>query len=113
MRTPKRATTPPRVPPARHKMALLTWPGAWALITLILWGLGPTIAAWPLALRTLAISALMVVGLTWAVIPVLTRTFAGWLGPTPQAPHRQHCEQRGGRRHHRQIAVGDPELWVS
>ena len=84
-----------------HKMALLTWAGAWALITLILWVLGPPTATWPLPLRTFLISVLMVVGLTWVVIPYLTRTFAGWLAPTPPAASRQHrahlrhaCEQQ-------------------
>jgi antibiotic biosynthesis monooxygenase (ABM) superfamily enzyme len=76
---PAHSRTPPR-----HKMALLTWPGAWALITLILWVLGPAMDTWPLPLRTLVISVLMVVGLTWLVIPYLTRIFASWLAPTPQ-----------------------------
>jgi antibiotic biosynthesis monooxygenase (ABM) superfamily enzyme len=84
----QRATTP-RVPPPRYKVALLTWPGAWALITLILWLLGPMIATWPLPLQTLAVSSLMVLGLTWVVIPYLTRTFAGWLAPTPPAANRR------------------------
>ena len=53
-----------RTPP-RHKMALLTWPSAWALITLILWALGLAMATWPLPLRTLVLSVFMVVGLTW------------------------------------------------
>jgi antibiotic biosynthesis monooxygenase (ABM) superfamily enzyme len=66
-------------------MALLTWPSAWALITLILWVLGPVMASWPLALRTFVLSVLMVVGLTWLVIPYLTRVFAGWLAPRPSA----------------------------
>jgi antibiotic biosynthesis monooxygenase (ABM) superfamily enzyme len=71
-------------------MALLTWAGAWGLITLILWLLGPVTATWPLPLRTLVISVLMVLGLTWVVIPNLTRMFAGWLAPTPPAVERQH-----------------------
>ena len=66
-------------PPKRHKMALLTWAGAWALITLILWALGPLMATWALPLRTLVISVLMVVGITWFVIPNLTRVFGRWL----------------------------------
>jgi hypothetical protein len=82
MPTPKHAAEGPRVPPPRYKMALLTWPGAWALITLILWGLGPVMATWPLPLRTLVVSVMMVVGLTWLVIPYLTRTFAAWLAAT-------------------------------
>jgi uncharacterized protein len=96
MPTPKQAAAGPRVPPPRHKMALLTWPSAWALITLILWVLGPAMATWPLPLRTLAISVLMVVGLTWLVIPYLTRIFAAWLAPN-RAANRQHRDR--GRRH--------------
>jgi uncharacterized protein len=65
------------------KRALLTWAGAWALITLILWVLGPVMDMWPLPLRTLVLSALMVVALTWLVIPGLTRLFAGWLAQAP------------------------------
>ena len=84
---PKQAAAGPRVPPPRHKMALITWPGSWALITLILYVLGPVMVTWPLMLRTLVLSVLMVVGLTWVVIPYLTRIFAGWLAATP--PRRQ------------------------
>ena len=89
MPTPKQAAAGTRVPPPRHKMALLTWPGAWALITLILWVLGPAMATWPLPLRTLVLSVFMVVGLTWLVIPYLTRIFAGWLTRTPSAANRR------------------------
>jgi antibiotic biosynthesis monooxygenase (ABM) superfamily enzyme len=74
-------------------MALLTWAGAWAMITLILQVLGPAMATWTLPLRTLVISVLMVVSLTWVVIPTLTRVFARWLAPGPPAtdrPHRAH-----------------------
>jgi antibiotic biosynthesis monooxygenase (ABM) superfamily enzyme len=71
---PQRATAPPR-----HKLALLTWAGAYILITAILAGLGPLMATWPLPLKTLLISVLMVIALTWLVIPSLTRLFHGWL----------------------------------
>jgi antibiotic biosynthesis monooxygenase (ABM) superfamily enzyme len=91
MSTPKQA---PNGPPPRHKMALLTWPGAWGLITLILWQLGPSTATWPLPLRTFVVSVLMVLGLTWVVIPTLTRIFAGWLAATPPAAKRQHRPAR-------------------
>jgi len=67
--------------PPRHKLALLTWAGAYVVITLILELLGPTMAPWPLALRTLVLSALMVAALTWLVIPGLTRLFKDWLAP--------------------------------
>jgi antibiotic biosynthesis monooxygenase (ABM) superfamily enzyme len=95
MPTPKQEGQ--RVPPPRYKMALLTWPGAWALITLILWVLGPAIRTWPLPLQTLVVSALMVLAMTWLLMPHLTRIFAGWLAPTPSGAERRHRDD--GRRH--------------
>jgi uncharacterized protein len=65
--------------PSRYKLALLTWAGAYAVITAILAVLGPVMATWPLLLRTLLLSALMVVAMTWLVVPSLTRLFRGWL----------------------------------
>jgi uncharacterized protein len=70
--------TPPAAPP-RYKLALVTWAGAYGVITLILWLLGPTIAGWPLVLRTLLISVLMTTALTWIVLPALTRLLRAWL----------------------------------
>jgi antibiotic biosynthesis monooxygenase (ABM) superfamily enzyme len=70
----RRAPAPPR-----YKLALLTWAGAYSVITLILAVLGPAMATWPLPLRTLLLSVMMVTALTWLVIPSLTRLFRGWL----------------------------------
>jgi antibiotic biosynthesis monooxygenase (ABM) superfamily enzyme len=66
--------------PPRYKLALLTWAAAYAVITLVLALLGPAISSWPLALRTLILSATMVVALTWLIMPRLTRVFRPWLG---------------------------------
>lgn len=52
-------------------MALLTWVGAYAMITLILAALGPVMAPWPLPLRTLVLSLLMVAALSWVIVPRL------------------------------------------
>jgi antibiotic biosynthesis monooxygenase (ABM) superfamily enzyme len=68
----------PAAPP-RYKLALISWAGAYGVITLILGLLGPTIAVWPLVLRTLLISVLMTTALTWVVLPALTRLFRVWL----------------------------------
>jgi uncharacterized protein len=68
----------PAAPP-RYKLALLSWAGAYAVITTILYLLGPMMFAWPLMLRTLLLSVLMVVAMTWLVVPTLTRVFRGWL----------------------------------
>jgi antibiotic biosynthesis monooxygenase (ABM) superfamily enzyme len=69
--------------PPRYKLALLTWAGAYAVITVMLALLGPAIASWPLALRTFVLSVTMVVALTWVVMPRLTRLFGGWLHARP------------------------------
>jgi antibiotic biosynthesis monooxygenase (ABM) superfamily enzyme len=69
----------PKSTPSRHKLALLTWLGAYPVITVILALLGPAIVTWPLALRTLVLSVLMVVTLTWLVMPALTRVLRPWL----------------------------------
>lgn len=74
---PRRHTGPPR-----YKLALLTWAAAYALITLTLALLGPVMASWPLALRTLVLSLTMVVALTWFVMPQLTSIFRVWLSPS-------------------------------
>ena len=77
---PPAATHPPgRAPPIRHRMALVTWLGAWAVISLILWALQPVMGSWPLLARTFVLSGLMVVTLTWGVLPALSRVFRRWL----------------------------------
>ena len=81
-----------RLAPPRYKLALLTWAGAYAVITAILAVLGPAMAPWPLPLRTLLLSVLMVTALTWLVIPSLTRLFRDWLAsstPTHGSPRRK------------------------
>lgn len=71
-------TRAPAQPP-RYKLALLTWIGVYPIITLLLAALGPATAAWPLPLRTLLLTAVMVPTLTWLVVPALTRFFRAWL----------------------------------
>jgi antibiotic biosynthesis monooxygenase (ABM) superfamily enzyme len=81
-----RTAQQPSAAPPRYKLALLTWAGAYGMITLILGLLGPTMAGWPLVLRTLLISVLMVTALTWIVLPTLTRLFRAWLLAARPAP---------------------------
>jgi hypothetical protein len=64
---------------SRAKLALLTWAGAYAVILLVLTIGGPAMAGWPLAVRALVASGLMVAAMTWVIVPVVTRLFRGWL----------------------------------
>jgi antibiotic biosynthesis monooxygenase (ABM) superfamily enzyme len=72
----RRASRPGR---QRWKLALVTWPAAYGVITVALALLDSSIASWPLALRTLVMSAVMVTSLTWLIMPSLVRLFRGWL----------------------------------
>jgi antibiotic biosynthesis monooxygenase (ABM) superfamily enzyme len=82
-RRPGHGKQPQIAAPPRYKLALITWAGAYAVITLILSVLGPAMAPWPLPLRTLLLSVLMVVAMTWVVIPSLTSLCRGWLTTNP------------------------------
>jgi uncharacterized protein len=63
----------------RAKLALLTWAGSYAVILLVLAVGGPAMAGWPVVLRALALSGLMVAAMTWVIVPVMTRLFRSWL----------------------------------
>lgn len=69
---------PPRCPP-KFKMALITLLGVYPLSMLFPDLVGPFISAWPPWLKSLLIAALIVIGLTWAVMPALTKVFQKWL----------------------------------
>ena len=65
--------------PRRARLALLTWAGGYAVVLLVLVIGGPAMAGWPLALRALVLSGLMVAAMTWVIVPVMTRLFRAWL----------------------------------
>jgi antibiotic biosynthesis monooxygenase (ABM) superfamily enzyme len=71
--------SPRRSGPPRAKLALLTWAGAYAVILLVLAAGGPAMAGWPLALRALLLSGLIVAAMTWVIVPMMTSLFRGWL----------------------------------
>ena len=65
--------------PRRYKLAFVTWLGVFPALTLTLAALGPTIEPWPLPLRTLLVSIVMVAVLTWVILPILMRIFRSWM----------------------------------
>lgn len=64
---------------SRAKLTLLTWAGAYAIIMAVLALSGPTLASWPLPVRALALSGLMVASMTWVIMPLMWRLFRPWL----------------------------------
>lgn len=70
---------PVRSPPPRYKMAILTWISVYGLLMLLGFTLAPLLATLPSFIRTLIISAIMVILITYVVMPRLTRLSAKWL----------------------------------
>lgn len=71
-------------PPPRWKMAVLTWLGV--VPSVLLWSslLPPILGGLPHLLVLATVNAFVVITLAWAVMPVLTRLFGGWLHATNQ-----------------------------
>ncbi|MEM0984132.1 MAG: hypothetical protein AAGI17_09305 [Planctomycetota bacterium] len=57
--------------PNRLRQATITFIGAWPTITILLYALNPLIGDWPMPLQTALLALLMVIALTWLVIPGL------------------------------------------
>lgn len=72
-----------RPPPPRHKMALVTWFAVFAGVTAVSAALEPLIGAWNPHLRTLIVSGLVVLLLTYVLMPLLVRVLEPWLHPAP------------------------------
>jgi antibiotic biosynthesis monooxygenase (ABM) superfamily enzyme len=67
--------------PPRWKTAVLIWLAIYPSITFLLWLAGSRIASWPLPLRTLAITAVLVPVMVFVLIPAIQRLLAPWLRP--------------------------------
>lgn len=65
--------------PPRYKTALLTWVVVYILINLLNKFLAPLLANFPPLMIPLITSAIMVVLLTYVIMPRVTRLFSSWL----------------------------------
>jgi antibiotic biosynthesis monooxygenase (ABM) superfamily enzyme len=65
--------------PPRWKMAIAIWMGVWPTVYVVSSLIGHRLSGWHPYLATGAITLLVVVALTWAVMPVLTRMMRPWL----------------------------------
>lgn len=66
-------------PPPRYKMALVTWLALAPVVMLVQPLLLPRLDALPPWLRTVIMAGVMVLVMTWLVMPVMTRVFKFWL----------------------------------
>jgi uncharacterized protein len=71
----------------RFRLALLTSIGAYPVITGLLMEFGSILADWPIYLRTLVVVPLMVLIMTFAVQPLMTRLFGTWLRTPDSTRH--------------------------
>ncbi len=69
-------------PPPVWKQALLTWLGLYPTVLLVAYTVGLLITEWAVPLRSILTTALSVLIMTWAVMPVVTRVFRRFLHPT-------------------------------
>jgi antibiotic biosynthesis monooxygenase (ABM) superfamily enzyme len=71
------------LPVPRYKFAVIVWLAIYPALTLTLTLLGPLIAEWPVFLRTLVATLILVPAMVYVLIPAMQRLFAGWLRPRP------------------------------
>lgn len=76
--------TGPIVPPShpvKARMAFVTWLGIFPTVSVILGFVAPYLEPLPFLVRVAVITGLVVLIMTWGVMPRLTRLFRSWLLP--------------------------------
>lgn len=71
----------PVKPPSKPKMTFVSWLALYPTVTLIFFLFGDLLAQVPLLLRTLIVTAVVMVAMTYLLMPRFTRWFAFWLFP--------------------------------
>lgn len=69
----------PGQPAPRSKQALVIWMGIYPLVTLLIWVMEPYLGGLPLYVRTLVLTVILVLLMTYLVMPFLMRHLSGWL----------------------------------
>lgn len=65
--------------PPRNKMALITWLGIWPTASFFLYFLSPYLESLPYLLRSAIVTGLVVITMTYLLMPRLTKLFKEWL----------------------------------
>jgi antibiotic biosynthesis monooxygenase (ABM) superfamily enzyme len=81
-----RAGRDARRTPPKWKIALVTMLGIYPTIRLVPALLGPVVGSWPPCLGSLVVTSVVMVLMTWLIMPFLTRMFSSWLQAGPAAP---------------------------
>lgn len=72
-------------PPPRYKMTLISWLALYPIVTLVFALFGPILAPLPLPVRTLLVTAVVMVLMSYVAMPRMTRWFRGWLFAKPDS----------------------------
>ena len=73
------AKGPGPLPPPKWKVAVVTWLGIFPTVLTLFLTVAPLLGDWPLVPRTMLLTALVVVIMTWGLAPRLTKLLKPWL----------------------------------
>ncbi|MDP2506432.1 MULTISPECIES: antibiotic biosynthesis monooxygenase [unclassified Oceanobacter] len=71
----------PQTPPAKYKMTIVSWMALYPIVTLVFFLFGEPLAQIPLIFRTLLVTAVVMVLMSYVAMPRMTRWFGFWLFP--------------------------------
>lgn len=71
----------PVKPPAKYKMTFVSWLALYPIVTLIFFVFGEQLAEMPLLVRTFLVTAVVMLTMSYVLMPRFTRWFAFWLFP--------------------------------
>ena len=74
--------------PPKWRTATATFAGVFPVVTLLNFTLTPVLRPWPIVASSAVIAAIVVILLTWLVMPVVSRLLRPWLYPAPAAADR-------------------------
>jgi hypothetical protein len=66
-------------PPAKYKMAILVWIAIYPSINILFLVLGKPLENFPIYIKTLVISLILVPSMVFIFLPSLTKIFKNWL----------------------------------
>lgn len=73
------AVVPASMHPPRIRMAFVTWLGIFPTVSIFLYALGPLLQDLPFLARTAVLTILIVISMTWVIMPRLTKWMRPWL----------------------------------